>query len=331
MELKKLGNTEVYISPVAFGAWAIGGWMWGGTERKEAIEAISKSIELGITTIDTAPAYGFGLSEEITGEAIAGKRDKVQILTKFGLTWGGSRGKLFMNTKDNQGNDITIYHNATKEVVIRDCEESLKRLKTDYLDLFQIHWPDPATPVEETMEALEILFKQGKILAGGVCNYDAKLLDSARKTFELASDQVPYSMLRRDIEKELVPYCIANNTGIIAYSPLQRGVLTGKFKPGHKFSDGDTRAGLPWYKKENIERINNFLSDIKPIADEKKASITQLVLRWTLQQPGINCILAGARNPEQVVDNAGTMHFRLTEEEINFINEKLDMLIVEIS
>ncbi len=138
-------------------------------------------------------------------------------------------------------------------------------------------------------------------------------------------------MLRRDIEKELVPYCISNNIGIIAYSPLQRGVLTGKFKPGHKFSDGDTRAGLPWYKKDNIERINIFLSDIKPIADEKKASITQLVLRWTLQQPGITCILAGARNPEQVVDNAGTMNFSLTEEEIKSINENLDKLIDEIS
>jgi aryl-alcohol dehydrogenase-like predicted oxidoreductase len=146
MELKKLGKSNVHVTPVAFGAWAIGGWMWGGAERKDAVRAIRKSIDLGITTIDTAPTYGFGLSEEITAEAIKGMRDKVQILTKFGIRWDDTRGQFFMATRDNQGKNIDLYRNSSKNSVIKECEDSLRRLGTDYIDLLQIHWPDPTTP-----------------------------------------------------------------------------------------------------------------------------------------------------------------------------------------
>ena len=326
MEFRKLGNSNVKVTPIAFGAWAIGGWMWGGAEMNDAVKAIKKSVELGITTIDTAPVYGFGLSEEITGKAIKGIRDKVQILTKFGLRWDETKGKFFMATKDNQGKSIDLYGYSAKDSVIRECEDSLKRLGTDYLDLLQIHWPDPTTPVEETMEALNILIDQGKILAAGVSNYDVQLLDDARKVCDVASIQVPYSMLRRDIEADLVPYSLENNVGILAYSPLQRGLLTGKFDPDHKFREGDSRAGLPWYKKENIKMVNRFLDNLKPLAESKSATLSQLVLRWTVQQPGITCVLAGARNPEQVVDNAGATRFSLTEEEVGFINGELDKL-----
>ena len=326
MELVKLGNSNVAVTPIAFGAWAIGGWMWGGAERNDAIRAIKKSIDLGVTSIDTAPAYGFGLSEEITGEAVKGIRDKVQILTKFGLRWDDTRGKFFMATRDNSGGDINLYSYASKDSVIRECEDCLKRLDTDYIDLFQIHWPDPTTPVEETMEALNILIDQGKILAAGVSNYDVPLMESAAGVTVLASNQVPYSMLRRDIEEEVVPWCIKNNTGILAYSPLQRGILTGKFDPDHKFKKGDARAGLPHYKKENILKINGFLEKIKPLAESKSATLSQLVLRWTLQQPGITCVLAGARDPGQVADNAGVMRFSLSDDEMESINSELARL-----
>jgi aryl-alcohol dehydrogenase-like predicted oxidoreductase len=323
MELRKLGKSNVSVTPVAFGAWAIGGWMWGGAERSDAIRAIKKSIELGITSIDTAPAYGFGLSEEITGEAIKGMRDKVQILTKFGLRWHTPKGSFFMATYDNQGRAINLHNYASKDSVIKECEDCLRRLDTDYIDLFQIHWPDPTTPVEETMEALNVLIDQGKILAAGVSNFDVSLMEQSAKITVIASNQVPYSMLNRDIEKDVVPWCIENDTGILAYSPLQRGILTGKFKPDHRFKKGDARAGLSHYRKENILKINGFLDKLRPLAESKNATMSQLVLRWTLQQPGITCVLAGARDPAQVADNAGVMRFSLENDEVELINTEL--------
>ena len=326
----KIGNSNIKLSPIAFGAWAIGGWLWGGANKKDALNAISKAIELGITTIDTAPVYGFGQSEEITGKAIKGKRDKLQILTKFGLIWASGKGQFYFSTKDNSGNDVNVFKYASKKSVIKECEVSLKRLRIDYIDILQIHWPDPSTPLEETMEAMNILKEQGKILAAGVCNYSSDLLDSARKYIDIVSDQVPYSMLRREIETDLVPYCISNNVGILAYSPLQRGILTGKFKPDHKFNEGDNRADLPWYKKDNLIKINNFLEELKPLAAQKDASLSQLVLRWTLQQPGISCVLAGARNPQQIEENAGALKFIITDEEISEMNEKIKFLNGEI-
>ena len=326
MELRNLGKSNVKITPIAFGAWAIGGWMWGGAERSQAVAAIRKSVDLGITTIDTAPVYGFGLSEEITGEAIKGMRDKVQILTKFGLRWDDTKGKYFMATKDNHGKNIDLYGYSAKESVVKECEESLKRLGTDYIDLFQIHWPDPTTPVEETMEALNKLIDQGKILAAGVSNYDVPLMERAGKVTVIATNQVPYSMLKRDIENDVVPYCTENEVGILAYSPLQRGLLTGKFDPEHEFREGDARGGLKEFKKDNIARVNKFLDKLRPLADSKGATLSQLVLRWTIQQPGITCALAGARDPDQVMDNAGALNFSLSDVEIGFINDELARL-----
>lgn len=326
MELRKLGRTDVHVTPVAFGAWAIGGWMWGGAERNDAISAIRKSVDLGMTSIDTAPVYGFGLSEEITGEAVKGIREKVQILTKFGIKWDDTRGEFFLATRDNQGKSIDLYSYSARESVIRECEESLKRLGTDYIDLLQIHRPDTTTPVEETMDALNTLIDQGKVLAAGVSNYDVPLMERASRTTVLASNQVAYSMLRRDIENDVVPWCRENNVGILAYSPLQRGLLTGKFSSDHKFRDGDARGGLSWYKKENIISVNNFLDRLRPLAASKDATLAQLVLRWTLQQPGITCVLAGARDPEQVLENAGTMNFTLNDDELDFMNKELNKL-----
>jgi len=328
MEYRQLGETNTRLSAITFGAWAIGGWMWGGADRKEAVKAIQASYDEGVTSIDTAPAYGQGLSEEIVAEAIQGiPRDKVQLLTKFGLRWDVTEGEFFFKSKDAAGNDLDMYKLASKASVMKECEDCLRRLKTDYIDLFQIHWADSTTPISETMEALALLQQQGKILSAGVCNYSKAQMEEADETIQLASNQVPYSMVLRDIENELVPYCIAERKSVIAYSPLQRGLLTGKIKPGHQFSEGDTREGNRFYTPENVSKVNAFLETLKPMAIEKKASLAQLVIRWTIEQPGITVALVGARNAEQAVQNAKAINVKLSKEELAFINKQITTLL----
>jgi aryl-alcohol dehydrogenase-like predicted oxidoreductase len=326
MEYRTLGQSGIKVSELAFGAWAIGGWMWGGADSKDAVKAIETAIDNGMTTIDTAAVYGFGLSEQLVGKATKGKRDKVQILTKFGLTWSEKKGEFYFASRDNSGINVDIYKYSAKNKVISDCDQSLKRLGTDYIDLYQIHWADPTTPVSETMEALELLVKLGKIRAGAVCNYSAELLAEATKSYHIASDQVPYSMVNRAIEKDIVPYCIDNTIGILAYSPLQRGLLTGKIKPGHEFKDGDSRPNTYYYKEPNISRIIKLTDELNLIAKENNITLSQLVLNWTIWQPGITCALAGARNQAQVLDNVKAADFRLKVEEIARINEHLSNL-----
>jgi aryl-alcohol dehydrogenase-like predicted oxidoreductase len=330
MEYITLGRSSVKVTRLTFGAWAIGGWMWGGADKKDALKAIHKSLDLGVTTIDTAPVYGFGLSEEIVGEAVKGVRKDVQILTKYGMIWDKKIGKFYFNSTDNEGKPVSIYRYAGKESVINECEKSLKRLRTDYIDLLQIHWSDPTTPIKETMEAMKILLKAGKIRAAGVCNYNLEDMKAAADFIQLASNQVPYSMLRRDIENDIVPWCIKNNVSILPYSPLQRGILTGKFKKGHHFNAGDTRQDTPYYKDSNIKKTNDFLEKLKPLAHDKNATFSQLVLRWTMQMPGITTVLAGARNPAQIQENAGALNFQLTGEEMKIINSYLEQLKLDL-
>jgi aryl-alcohol dehydrogenase-like predicted oxidoreductase len=327
MEYRKLANTDIKVSAITFGAWAIGGWMWGGADRKDALEAILASYEHGVTSFDTAPIYGQGRSEEIVGEALRSlPRDKVQILTKFGMRWDEKKGRLDFKSADNAGHPIEIYRYAGKESVIKECEDSLRRLGTDYIDLYQLHWPDTTTPIAETMEALTQLLKQGKIRAAGVCNYSAKQMDEAEKTISLTSNQVPYSMVERTIEEDVVPYCIEHNKSIIAYSPLQRGLLTGKIKPDHVFASGDHRPGTSFFHPENIRRIDNFLEELQPVAGSKNALLSQLVIRWTIEQPGITIALVGARDKEQAIQNAKAADIKLSMKEISFINGELKKL-----
>lgn len=327
MKYRKLGTTDLNLSEVTFGAWAAGGWMWGGNESNDAVTAIRASYDLGVNAIDTAPIYGQGASEEIVGKAIKDiPRDKIYILTKYGMRWDSTKGNFAFKSKDNSGNDIDIYKYAGKESIIKECEDSLKRLGTDYIDLYQIHWPDVTTPIPETMEAVAQLIKDGKVRYAGVCNYDAAQMQEAEKHVKLASNQVPYSMVKRDIEKDVVPYCLEHNKGILAYSPLERGLLTGKLKPGHKFAEGDHRAGLYFFKNENIERTNTFLNETKPIADAKGITPGQLVILWTLQQPAITITLVGARNAEQATQNAKAVDASLTTEEVQEISKALDKL-----
>lgn len=325
MELRRLGRSQVKVTPFAFGAWAIGGWMWGGAEESDAIKAIQVAYHSGITTIDTAPVYGFGRSEEIVGKAMQGiARDKYQILTKFGLNWETQQGEPYFDTVDNEGRKFKMYKWSSKERVMKECEDSLRRLKSDYIDLYQIHWPDPTTPVSETFEAVQRLIEQGKVRAAGVCNYSVQLVDEALQTIQLASNQVPYSLINRTIEKEIIPQAIEKEMSIIPYSPLQRGLLTGKIKPGHKFNEGDTREGNRFYTDENIRRTNTLLDQIKPIAEKYNATLAQVIINWTMNQPGIGCVLAGARNEQQVKDNVGALKFTLSTEDIQAITGAAD-------
>jgi len=330
MEYKQLGETDLKLSTVVFGAWAAGGWMWGGSEPKAAIEAIKASYDAGVTSIDTAPAYGQGLSEEIVGEAIKGiSRNKVQILTKYGLRWDVKKGEFYFNSKDNSGKPIDMYRYAGKESVIKECDDSLRRLKTDYIDLYQIHWSDKTTPIEETMEVVSLLIQQGKVRHAGVCNFTAEKMLEAEKFIKLASNQLPYSMIKRNIEKDTIPYCIEHKKGVLAYSPLQRGLLTGKFSPGYSFNDGDTRAGDKFYTPENIMRVNACLGALTPLTEEKNISLTQLVIAWTLQQPGITAALVGARNAEQALHNAKGAQVKLSSDELEFINNRIAELTLQ--
>lgn len=325
MERRKLGKSEVTVTAMAFGAWAIGGWMWGGADETEALEAVRAAYSSGITTIDTAPAYGFGRSEELVSKALAGiPRDKYQLLTKFGLNWSTEEGEYYFDSINNEGKPIKMYKWASGPRVIQECEDSLRRLKTDYIDLYQIHWPDKTTPISESFEAVSRLIEQGKVKAAGVCNYNTKQVEEAMQTIDIVSNQVPYSMVYRDIEKDLIPQALANGIGIIPYSPLQRGLLTGKIKHGHRFGEGDTRQGNRFYTNENIDQVNVLLKKIEPIASKYNASIAQVVLNWTINRPGISCVLVGARNATQVEDNARSLNFSLTIEEMAEITSIAD-------
>jgi aryl-alcohol dehydrogenase-like predicted oxidoreductase len=325
MEYRQLGASKVKASVITYGAWAIGGTMWGGTDEKEAVESIQASIDAGVTAIDTAPIYGYGKSEELVARAIAGKRDKVQIFTKFGLRWDDTEGEHFFDLKDN-GKTTNIYRNAKKHSVIKECEDSLKRLKTDHIDLYQCHWRDHTTELEETMEALQQLLKEGKILAAGVSNFTAEEIERSNKIVPIASDQPPYSMVLRNIENDVLPFCRDNNIGVIVYSPLQRGLLTGKFKPDHKFAEGDHRKDQPHFQPDYIKRVNAFLDQLRPMADSYKVTLGNLVINWTINQPGITAALVGARNAEQAVENARAADFKLSQEDMKKIGDLLSKL-----
>jgi aryl-alcohol dehydrogenase-like predicted oxidoreductase len=324
MEYRTLGNTDLEVSVITHGAFAIGGNMWGGNEKQDSINSIHASLDYGVTSIDTAPFYGFGLSEEMIGEAIKGRdRSKIQILTKFGLVWDGSnqgKGEFFFDAEEN-GQKIPVYKYASRQSIIKEVEESLQRLGTDYIDLLQIHWPDGTTPISETMEAMELLIQQGKIRAAGVSNYSIEQMQKANRTLKVATNQVSYSMLNRAIEQDLVPYSLENNSGIIVYSPMERGLLTGKYFKENQLKDNDHRNG--YFSQFDLQKVKTFLEKIEPIAQEKGATLSQLVLRWTTLQPAITVVLAGARNAQQAIENAKAMSFDLSGEEMNLINTAL--------
>ncbi len=312
---RALGSSEVSVSPVIFGAWAIGGWMWGGADEADSIAAIRASIDSGATTIDTAAIYGLGDSEEVVGKAIRGLRDQVQIATKCGMRWDSDEGADPWASKDQSGRDVVIRKNSRPESVVYELEQSLKRLGTDFIDLYQVHWPDSTTPVEETMAALVKLKDQGKIRAIGVSNYDVSWMRRAQAVAPLASLQPPYSLIQRKIEPEILPFCRENGIGVIVYSPLERGLLAGTVGPDRVFPEGDHRATHRFFTVVNRERVLQSLKRVRPIAERHGVSLAQVAINWTIQEPGVTAALVGARTAEQARHNAEAMRFALTAEE----------------
>jgi aryl-alcohol dehydrogenase-like predicted oxidoreductase len=330
MKKVQLGKSDLFVSPIVFGAWAIGGLAWGGSDDDDAMKAMRHSLDLGITSIDTAPIYGLGHSEKIVGDFVKEVgRDKVEILTKFGLNWKTKKGEHLFDVDVSESEKQPVRSYAGKDGIIQELEDSLRRLKTDYIDLYQIHRPDAGTEIEETMGVLEDLMKEGKIRAIGVSNHSVSLMKRSEKIVELASSQSPYSMIYRKIEKDIVPHCLIKDIGILAYSPLQRGILTGKITPDYKFRDDDHRPTTKWFKEPNITRTNELLDKIKPIAASHNKTLGQVVLNWTLQRPGISALLVGARNAKQASENAACLDFDLFEEDIRFIDAEMKKVVIE--
>jgi aryl-alcohol dehydrogenase-like predicted oxidoreductase len=300
--------------------------MWGGTDEQESIDAIRAGLDHGVTTIDTAAIYGQGYSEELVARAIKGyPRDKVVIATKGGRL-PGDEGSDPWSTTDRHGKPITIRSNSRRQSVFNECEQSLKRLGVETIDLYQLHWPDRTTPVEEAMRALEDLRKQGKVRAIGVSNYDLEWMRGAKRAApSLASLQPPFSLITRRIEKDgTLAFCRENRIGVIVYSPLERGLLTGKVTPDRVFPPDDHRSTHKYFTVENRKRVLAALERVKPIADRHKASYAQVVINWTIHEPGITAALVGARNAEQAVHNAEAMNFALSEQERRDVRSAFD-------
>ena len=331
MEYRQLGSSDVKVSAVTLGTWAIGGWMWGGTDDAGAVAAIRAAIDAGMTSIDTAPMYGFGHSEQVVGQAIAGRRDEVQILTKYCMRWDREGGELFFETTGPDGKPAKVYKNARPDSIVEECERSLQRLGTDHIDLYQCHWRDNTTPVEETMAAMEKLLAEGKIRAAGVSNFTAEDIAAARAVAPLASNQPPYSMVRRDIEADVLPYCRDNNVGVVVYSPLQLGLLTGKVTMERKFHGDDQRVNSPYFRPANRRKVLDFLEKLRPIAADHHATLAQLVINWTIHRPGVTAALVGARNPDQARENAAADDFTLTDDQTRRIDDLLGALKLDLA
>ncbi len=321
MNLRPLGKSGINITPLILGTWAIGGWMWGGSDEQQSVSAIRTALDSGINCIDTAAIYAQGYSEELVGKAIKDiPRDRVVLATKCGRRWDdpAQQGSDPAETVDRQGRPITIRSNSKPESIIYECEESLKRLGTSYIDLYQIHWPDASTPIEQSMAAMDALRRAGKIRAMGVSNFSMDLLTKAAAG-TLASVQPPYSLLRRDIEKNILPFCREYEIAVLAYSPLERGLLTGTVTPDRTFPPGDHRAKHKLFDVQTRKKVLASLEKIRPIADKYKKSVAQLAINWTIQQPGLTAAIVGARNPQQASHNAAAMAFELTPEELQYI------------
>ncbi len=313
---RHVGRSAVAASAVGLGTWAIGGWMWGGTDEAESIAAIRAGIDAGVTLIDTAPAYGMGRSEEIVGRAIAGRRDEVVLATKCGLVWHTGRGRHFF---DQDGKPVHRY--LGPESIRYEVDQSLRRLGTDRIDLYITHWQDPTTPIAETLGALEELRTEGKILAIGASNTTRADLEAYLAAGGLDAIQEQYSMVHRDIEAELVPFCLENGVAVIAYSSLALGLLTGGIGPGRQFAGDDLRRTDPRFSVENRRKAVAFADEIRPIAAGHGASVAELVIAWTLRQRGIGFALCGARNPEQARINARAGRLLLSDTDLALIAE----------
>jgi aryl-alcohol dehydrogenase-like predicted oxidoreductase len=305
METTQIMGIGIKASRVALGTWAIGGWMWGGTEEEESIRTIDAALDHGITVLDTAPVYGFGRSEEIVGKAIArrGGRDRIIIASKVGLEW--KEGKVFRN--------------STPVRIATEIEDSLRRLQTDYIDLYQVHWPDPLVPFEETAAILARLQQEGKICAIGVSNYSPAQMDAFRQTAPLASCQPPYNLFERQIDQDVLPYCREHRIALLTYGALCRGLLSGKMTPATQFEGDDLRKVDPKFQQPRFGQYLDAVNRLDRFARERHGKgVMQLAVRWILDQ-GADIALWGARHPQQVDGVGDVMGWRLTDEDMKEI------------
>ncbi|MGA2707939.1 MAG: aldo/keto reductase [Steroidobacteraceae bacterium] len=283
-ELVEIPGTELQVSRVALGTWAMGGWMWGGTDQRDAVATIRAALRQGINLIDTAPVYGFGISEEIVGAALAGMRKQAVITTKTGLEW----------------RDGKIYRNASRARILQEVDDSLRRLRTDYIDIYLVHWPDPLVPVEETAEAMRSLYEQGKIRAIGVSNFSVEQMEQFRKVAPLHVLEPPYNLFERAIESEILPYCRANGIATFGYGALCRGLLSGRMRPDTAFEGDDLRRIDPKFQARRFAQYLEAVRQLDELAKRRfHRRVIQLAVRWMLDQ-GIGVALWGGRHPEQL-------------------------------
>jgi aryl-alcohol dehydrogenase-like predicted oxidoreductase len=287
MEYAQISGTEIKVSRVALGTWAIGGWMWGGANERESIRTIHAALGRGINLIDTAPVYGFGRSEEIVGKAIAeyGRRDKVVIATKVGLEW----------------RDGGVFRNSSRAGILREVGDSLRRLGTTYIDIYQIHWPDPLVPIEETAEAMLQLYRSGTIRAIGVSNFSPQQMNRFREIAPLHTDQPPYNLFEREIDRDVLPYARENTIGMLVYGVLCRGLLSGRMNAETQFSGDDIRKVDPKFQPPRYAQYLKAVERLDRLAQKKYGKrVMDLAVRWALDQPGVTAALWGARHPEQL-------------------------------
>src|SRR5258707_14222018 len=288
MKLADIPGTSLKLSPVAIGTWAIGGWMWGGTDEAESIATIRAALEHGINIVDTAPVYGFGRSEEIVGKAIAESRlrSNVVIATKTGLQWEGGR----------------VARNASRARIMREVEDSLRRLQTDYIDVYQVHWPDPLAPIEETAAALRELYEQGKIRAIGVSNYSPEEMARFIAVAPLHTIQPPYNLFEREIEPDVLQFALGRGLTALTYGALCRGLLSGAMRTDRQFAKDDMRKATdPKFQTPHFAEYLNVVSMLDAFARENYGKrVIHLAVRWLLDQPGVGVALWGARRPEQL-------------------------------
>lgn len=297
MEYRKLGKSGLQVSEMSLGCWVMGGDYWGGADDSESINAIRAALEMGVNHLDTAELYGNGRSEEVVGKAIKGyPRDKVYVASKV---WKSHLAK----------NDVK-----------KACEDTLKRLGTDYLDIYFIHYPHETIPLEETMEAMVRLKEEGLIRVIGVSNYSKEQIKRVMKIGRVDVIQPCYSLLWRFVEGDILPYCIENEIGVVGYSPLAQGILTGKFSRGYEFKEGDSRPNVPLFRPGRFEQCIEVAESLKPFAEKYGKTQGQIAINWANSQIGITSSIVGARNPKQVEENVGACGWRMSDEDIKAID-----------
>jgi len=298
MEYISIKRTGLTVSRIALGTWAIGGWMWGGTDETESIRTIHAALDTGVNLIDTAPVYGFGVSEEIVGKAIEqrGHREKVVIATKVGLEWHNG----------------SVSRNSSRGRIRQEVQDSLRRLRTDYIDLYQVHWPDLAVAIEETAREMQELYKEGLIRAIGVSNYSPEQMVRFVSASELHVVQSPYNLFEREIDREVLPYVRENNLTALAYGPLCRGLLTGKMRSDTTFTGDDLRKSDPKFQSPRFAQYLNAVQQLNDLAQRRLGKrVMDLAVRWVLDTPGITAALWGARHPADLDAAAGALDWKL--------------------